>query len=99
MEINTDDILSITEASHRGLSRLVAEAAAGRERVLVRHGKAIAAVVSIERLAEMQELEAALRDVTLVAARMLTDDGQRISLDEVLARFGYTRAELREMPD
>lgn len=53
----------------------------------------------MERLDELEELEQDLRDVSLLAARMTSDNGNRRSFDEVLEKFGYTREELRAMPD
>jgi hypothetical protein len=38
-------------------------------------------------------------DLILAYARVLTTGPHRYSLDEVLAHFGYTREQLREMPD
>lgn len=37
-------------------------------------------------------------DVALGQARMLTTGSERVSLDEVLDHFGYTREELRAHP-
>ncbi len=37
--------------------------------------------------------------MSLAAARMLTDNGNRRSLDEVLENFGYTHEQLRSMPE
>lgn len=44
------------------------------------------------------EQEDDLLDVALVLARMLTDSGERYSLDQILERFGYTREQLRQHP-
>lgn len=38
------------------------------------------------------------RDAALGMARMLTAGDERVSLDEVLDHFGYTREELRAHP-
>lgn len=37
-----------------------------------------------------------LIDITLVLSRMMTSSGERYTLDEVLAHFGYTREALAE---
>ena len=58
-----------------------------------------AAVVGIDRLEQLQQLEDDLRDIALVAARMATTGPRRHSLDEVLARFGYTREQVRDLPE
>lgn len=92
--VHTRDLISITEASSRGLSRLVRDAEQGHVPILLRNNRPVAAVVSIERLEELEDA----RDLALVAARMLTDEGRRTSLDEVLETFGFTREELRQHP-
>jgi hypothetical protein len=53
----------------------------------------------IQWLELVKQIEDDLIDLTLVAARVLTDSGERISLDELLARFGYTREQLRAIAD
>ena len=40
-----------------------------------------------------------LFDFILVAARMATAGPERYSLNDVLGQFGYTRDQLRDMPD
>lgn len=94
-KVDIRDLISITEASTRGLSRLVRDAESGQTPILLRNNRPVAAVVSIERLEELDDA----RDLALVAARMLTDSGSRTSLDEVLETFGFTREELRRYPD
>ena len=80
--------LSVTEASARGVARLVADAAHGDEVVVTRHHRPVAAVVGLDRLRELDELTADLRDLALVIARTADDDGRRTSLDDVVAAFG-----------
>lgn len=46
-----------------------------------------------------EELEAEFEDLVCVAVRGLTDSGNRTSLDDVLASFGYTREQLAAIPD
>lgn len=86
--------LSIAEATERGIERLVQDAESGHHRILLRHTRPVAALVSIERLDELDDA----RDCTLAAARIFTDEGGRTSPDEVLTRSGLTRAELRQHP-
>lgn len=93
-KVDTQDLISITEAVNRGLSRLVRDAESGRVPILLRNNRPVAAIVSIERLQELDDA----RDLALVAARMLTESGDRSSLDEVLQAFGYTREDLRQHP-
>ncbi len=80
--------VSVTEASARGVARLVADAAAGDEVVITRHHRPVAAVVGIERLRELDELTADLRDLALVIARTADDRGRRTSLADVVTAFG-----------
>ena len=97
--VDTADLVSITDASKAGVSALVRAAEEGHEQIVLRNNKPVAAVVSIERLEQLQRLEDDLLDVSLVAARMLTTGAERLSLDDVLARFGYTREQLAELPE
>jgi len=91
VNVETRDLISVTEASNRGVSRLVQDAARGRTQVLLRNNKAVAAVVGIaavERLARLEELEGDLRLLSVALARTVADSGRRYSLDEVAAEFG-----------
>lgn len=91
--------LSVTEATQRGVAGLVADAEDGSDLVVTRRNRPVAAVVSMGRLAEMEQAAADLRDLALVLARAVTDTGRRISLDEVLDAFGHTRESLETLPD
>jgi prevent-host-death family protein len=97
--IDTADLISITDASRLGISALIREAESGHEQVVLRNNKPVAAVVSMERLEQLQRLEEDLADVSLAAARMLTTGPARHSFDEVLERLGYTRDQLHDLPD
>lgn len=97
--VDTAELISLTEASKAGVSALVRAVEEGHEQVVLRNSKPVAAVVSIERLERLQALEDELLDVSLAAARMFTAGPDRHSLDDVLARFGYTREQLREHPE
>jgi hypothetical protein len=95
--IDTADLLSISEANKLGVSGLVRQAELGREHVLLRNNKPVAALMSMERLEQIQQLEEDLLDISLTTARMLTTGPIRHSLDDVLAKFGYTREQLRDL--
>lgn len=97
--VDTADLISISEANKRGVSALVREAEAGHEQVVLRNNKPVAAVVGMKRLEQLQELEEDLLDISLAAARMLTTGPHRHSLDNVLAQFGHTREQLRNLVD
>lgn len=97
MLVDTYNLLSITEAGKRGVSKLAAEAADGRNMVLLRNNRPIAAVVSMEHLGRLEALESLEEDLGLIAltlARLAGDNGNRTSLDDVMARFGLSRDDL-----
>jgi prevent-host-death family protein len=91
--------LSVTEAAQRGVAGLVADAEQGSDMIVTRRHHPVAAVISIDRLNELEEIAADLRDLALVLARAMTDTGRRTSLDDVLSAFGHTRETLAAMPD
>lgn len=91
VNVDTQDLISVTEASNRGVSRLIQDAAQGRTQVVLRNNKAVAAVVgmdAVERLARLEELEGDLRLLSVALARTVTDSGRRYSLEEVAAELG-----------
>lgn len=91
--------LSVSDAARRGVAGLVADAEGGADLVVTRHHRPVAAVVSMNRLAELDRAESDLRDLALVLARAATDGGNRTSLDDVLGAFGHTRESLAELDD
>jgi prevent-host-death family protein len=93
-KVDTKDLISVSEANKIGISGLVKAAEQGEQRVVMRNGKPVAAVVSIESLQRAEELEERLLDVSLALTRLLTADERRHSLDDVFDRFGFTREEL-----
>ena len=88
--------ISIAEATRLGISRLVQALECGREHVILRDNKAVATVISIERLDEMGDLEDTLIDVSVAFVRILTTSARRHSLDDVLTQLGYSRDDLCE---
>lgn len=88
-------VLSVSEASARGVAGLLKDSEHGTDTVVERHGRPVAAVVSIEHFGELRELEQDLRSAALVLGRAATDNGHRRDLDEVIAAFGFTREELQ----
>ncbi|GAA1416022.1 hypothetical protein AUR04nite_29780 [Glutamicibacter uratoxydans] len=86
--------LSITEASKKGISALVATAENGQEVTLSRHGKVVAEVISTKELSSLRQDRETLRDAALVMARFATDSGVRTTLDKAMEHFGFSRAEL-----
>lgn len=88
-------VLSVTEASSRGVAGLVKDSEHGTDTVVERHGRPVAAVVSIEHFSDLRELEQDLRSAALVLSRAATDGGHRTDLDDVIATFGLSREELQ----
>ena len=98
-KVETDDLISISEANRLGVSGLIRAAEEGRERVVLRNNKPVAVVMGVDRFEQLQELQDDLIDITLVASRMMTGSDKRFTLDEVLDRFGYSREDLANLPD
>lgn len=86
--------VSVTEAATRGVSSLVRAAEHGEDVVVERHGKAVAAIVSMAHLEEISRLEHDLRESVLLLARVATDTGARTDLDAAIEALGLDRAEL-----
>ncbi len=86
--------MSVTTASERGVSGLLKVAESGTDIVVERHGRPVAAIVSMRHLDELAELEADLRSAALVLARAATDNGRRTDLDDIIATLGFNRSEL-----
>ena len=89
---NAPSQISISDASRLGISSLVRAAEEGDDVILLRGDKPVAAIVSMERLDQLQHLTDDLQDTALVAARMLTTGPKRYTLDQVLADCGSTSA-------
>ena len=98
-KVDTADLISVTDASKMGVSALVRDAEAGRDHIVLRNNKPVAAVVGMGRYEELQDLQDDLADLALAAARSLTTGERRYTLDDVLARFGYTREQLRDLTE
>jgi prevent-host-death family protein len=98
MTIQAGHETTVSDATRRGVAGLVADAEKG-DIVVTRRGQPVAAVVSMRRLAELDETAEDLRDLALVLARSATDSGRRTSMDDVLAAFGQTRESLESIPD
>lgn len=97
MNVDTRDLISITEANTKGVSKLVTDAENGRPQVLMRNSRAVAALVNIDsmdRLQRLDELEDDLRLLSIALVRAAADNGRRYDLDEVLAEAGIDPATL-----
>ncbi len=91
-----ESTLSVTDASKRGVSRIVADAESGAGIVVERRGEPAAVVVGMKRMQSILEREDDLRSAVLVLSRAATDTGNRTSLDDVISALGFDRAELEE---
>ena len=94
--VDTQQLISLTDAGKRGLSALIRDAESGADQIVMRNNRAVAAVISMARLEQLQQLEDDVADIALATARMLTTSAERASLDDVLDQFGITREELAE---
>lgn len=91
MKLDTNELISVTDASRFGVSKLVNDAHDGHERVVVVNNRPRAAIVgieTIERLRHLDEIEDDMRLLGLAWARVLTDSGRRHALDDVIEEFG-----------
>lgn len=86
--------LSVTAATGRGVAGLVKDAERGEDIIVERHGRRVAAVISVEHFDELNRVRADLHAAALVLARELTDTGSRTDLDDAITAFGFDRAEL-----
>jgi prevent-host-death family protein len=91
----TARVLSVTEATSRGVAGLVKDTEHGTDTIVERHGRPVAAVVSIEHFSDLRELERDLRSAALVLSRIATDNGHRNDLDDVIMGFGFSREDLQ----
>lgn len=99
MKIDTADMVSVSEASNRGVSKLVAEAEAGREWVILRGNKPAAAMIGVSRLQRLRELEERESGMGLIATaitRMLIELERAKDVDEIQKTLGISDDELVE---
>lgn len=94
MRVDTRDMVAIGDANTRGLSRLVADAESGRNVVLIRNSRPVAALVSVQRFDELEELQEDLGLFALALARIATDTGARVSFDDALLALGLSKEDL-----
>lgn len=93
-DVRRERTLSVTAATGRGVAGLVKDAERGEDIIVERHGRAIAAVISVEHFEELHRLRTDLTAAALVLARELTDTSDRTELNDAIAAFGFDRAEL-----
>ena len=93
-DVHPERTLSVTAATGRGVAGLVKDAERGEDIIVERHGRAVAAVISMEQFDELHRVRADLSAAALVLARDLTDTGNRTDLNDAIAAFGFDGAEL-----
>lgn len=93
-DLHPERTLSVTAATSRGVAGLVKDAERGEDVIVERHGRAVAAVISVQHFNELHRLRADLTAAALAMARELTDTGNRTNLDDAITAFGFNRAEL-----
>ena len=94
--IDTNDMISVTDAARGGISKLINEASQGRQLVVLRNNRPAAAIVDIktmERLQRLDELEEDLPILVIALIRFLAVSGERYELDDVAAEFGVDLGE------
>ncbi len=99
MKIDTADMVSVSEANSRGVSKLVAEAEAGREWVILRANKPAAAVIGVsrlQRLRELEEREGGMGSIVTAITRMLIEHDKAKDVDEIQKHLGIPDDELIE---
>ncbi|HET6563731.1 MAG TPA: type II toxin-antitoxin system prevent-host-death family antitoxin [Marmoricola sp.] len=92
--VHPERTLSVTAATGRGVAGLVKDAERGEDVIVERHGRAVAAVISVKHFDELHRVRADLIAASLVLARELSDTGNRTDLDDAIAAFGFDRVEL-----
>lgn len=90
--------VSVTEATQRGVAGIISDAEAG-DILVTRRNQPVAAIVSVRRIERIERVLDELRDLTLAMSRVATDDGVRISFDDLLAAYGLNRADLDGVDD
>jgi prevent-host-death family protein len=102
MRIDLADLISVTDANNKGVSKLVNEASEGRQFVVLRNNKPTAAIVGVdklERLGQLEELQDDMKLLAITLARTVTDSGERISLEDAAASLGIGLDELDELDE
>lgn len=94
--VDTNDLISVSEAGRIGVSALVKAVERGEKPVIMRNNKPVAVFVGIEAMEEAELREERLLDVSLALTRVLTTGDRRHGLDDVLDRFGVSRDELED---
>ena len=91
MKTDTNDMVSVSDASKKGVSWLVSQAESGRTLLMLRNNRPAAVVASVEALERLEHIDELIEDLQLCAAalaRRTPDSGARHDLDDVIAELG-----------
>lgn len=91
MNVDTKDMISVTEISKNGVSKLIAEAMDGRTFVVMKNNRPAAVIVGTEQMERLQRVDAMEQDLrlwTVALVRTVTDTGERYDLGDVAKEFG-----------
>ncbi|ANN97522.1 Antitoxin of toxin-antitoxin stability system [Mycobacteroides abscessus subsp. massiliense] len=83
MMIDHRDVVGVTELANN-VPKLVAGAADGRDVIITKNSRVVAAMVGIDRLQEIEDREENLSLLALALVRMATDNGNRTSLGDFI---------------
>lgn len=86
--------VSVTAATSRGVAGLVKDAEMGEDVIVERHGRVVAAVVSVDHFEQLKRMRADVSSAPLILAREFTGTGTRTSLVDAFSSFGLDRADL-----
>lgn len=89
MMIDHRDVVGVTELANSS-SRLVADAAQGRNVIIFKNNRPTAALVGIECFQQLEDREENLGLLVLALTRIATDNGNRTDLDDFIAELGLT---------
>ncbi|OKX79776.1 type II toxin-antitoxin system Phd/YefM family antitoxin [Corynebacterium glutamicum] len=86
--------LGISDASRIGISGLVQTVESGESISVAKQGRVVAQLLPAQKSQRLREEQDDLMDAVLVLSRMLSDDGMRIELQEVIELLGFDVSEL-----
>ncbi len=99
MNIDTENIVSVSDIRDAGISKFVARAADGQTFAIMKNNRLQAVLAGhgvMEQLQAINEREENLRLWTAALTRYATDDGTRHDLSDVAAEFGIDLAGLED---
>lgn len=89
MMIDHRDVVGVTELAN-STSRLVTEAAQGRDVIIAKNNRPTAALVGMDRLQAIEDREENAALLILALTRLATDNGNRTELGDFIDELGLT---------